>query len=39
MHIGLCCSVLSGHVNPTTTLGRELLRQGHRVTLLAFPDA
>ncbi len=39
MHIGLCCSVASGHLNPTTTLGRELLRQGHRVTLLALPDA
>lgn len=39
MHIGLCCSVASGHLNPTTTLGRELQCRGHRVTLLAFPDA
>ncbi len=38
MHIGLCCPELSGHLNPMTTLGRELARRGHRVTLVARPD-
>lgn len=39
MHIGLNCPELSGHLNPMTTLGRELVRRGHRVTLVARPDA
>jgi UDP:flavonoid glycosyltransferase YjiC (YdhE family) len=39
MHIGLTCPELSGHLNPMTTLGRELLRRGHRVTVVARPDA
>jgi MGT family glycosyltransferase len=38
VHIGLCCPELSGHLNPMTTLGRELARRGHRVTLVARPD-
>ena len=38
MHIGLNCPELHGHLNPATTLGRELLRRGHRVTLVARPD-
>lgn len=38
MHIGLACPELSGHLNPMTTLGRELLRRGHRVTVVARPD-
>jgi len=38
MHIGLACPELSGHLNPMTTLGRELVRRGHRVTLVARPD-
>ena len=38
MHIGLNCPELSGHLNPMTTLGRELVRRGHRVTVLARPD-
>ncbi len=38
MHIGLNCPELSGHLNPMTTLGRELARRGHRVTLVARPD-
>ncbi|MGB8853341.1 MAG: glycosyltransferase [Pirellulales bacterium] len=33
MHIGLNCPELSGHLNPMTTLGRELVRRGHRVTV------
>jgi len=38
MHFGLACPELSGHLNPMTTLGRELARRGHRVTLVARPD-
>jgi zeaxanthin glucosyltransferase len=38
MHIGLNCPELSGHLNPLTTLGRELVRRGHRVTVVARPD-
>ena len=38
-HLGLICPELSGHLNPMTTLGRELQRRGHRVTLIARPDA
>ena len=39
MHIGLVCPELSGHLNPMTTLGRELAGRGHRVTVIARPDA
>ena len=38
-HLGLVCPELSGHLNPMTTLGRELQCRGHRVTLVARPDA
>jgi len=38
-HLGLICPELSGHLNPMTTLGRELQRRGHRITLIARPDA
>ncbi len=38
-HLGLSCPELSGHLNPMTTLGRELKRRGHRVTLIGRPDA
>ena len=38
-HLGLICPELSGHLNPMTTLGGELKRRGHRVTLVARPDA
>jgi zeaxanthin glucosyltransferase len=38
-HFGLICPELSGHLNPMTTLGRELKRRGHRVTLIGRPDA
>lgn len=39
MHLGLICPELSGHLNPMTTLGRELARRGHRVTVVARLDA
>ena len=38
-HLGLVCPELSGHLNPMTTLGRELQRRGHRVTVVARPNA
>jgi zeaxanthin glucosyltransferase len=38
MHLALACPELSGHLNPMTTLGREFVRRGHRVTLVARPD-
>jgi zeaxanthin glucosyltransferase len=38
-HLGLICPELSGRLNPMTTLGRELKRRGHRVTLIGRPDA
>jgi len=37
-HIGLICPEISGHLNPMTTLGRELLRRGYRVILVGIPD-
>ena len=37
-HLGLICPELSGHLNPMTTLGRELQRRGHHVTVVARAD-
>jgi zeaxanthin glucosyltransferase len=37
-HLGLICPELSGHLNPMTTLGRELQRRGHQVTVVARGD-
>jgi zeaxanthin glucosyltransferase len=37
-HLGLICPELSGHLNPMTTLGRELQRRGHDVTVVARAD-
>lgn len=39
MHIGLACPELSGHLNPMTALGQELQARGHRITMIARPDA
>jgi UDP:flavonoid glycosyltransferase YjiC (YdhE family) len=39
MHLGLICPELSGHLNPMTTLDRELQRRGHHVTVIARPGA
>lgn len=39
MHIGLICPESPGHLNPMTTLGRELKARGHRVTVIANLDA
>ena len=38
-HFGIICPALMGHLNPMTTLGHELQRRGHRVTLFGIPDA
>ena len=38
-HIGLVCPELSGHLNPMLALGRQLQRQGHRVTHIGRLDA
>ncbi|MEG3863029.1 glycosyltransferase [Microcoleus sp. herbarium12] len=38
-HFGILCPPVTGHLNPMTTLGSELLRRGHRVTVFGFPDA
>jgi zeaxanthin glucosyltransferase len=38
-HIGLLCPTASGHLNPMTTLGYELKRRCHRVTLVGTLDA
>ncbi len=36
--IGLICPEMSGHLNPTCALGRELSLRGHRVTYIGFRD-
>ena len=38
-HFGILCPPSTGHLNPMTTLGSELVHRGHRVTLFGFPDA
>lgn len=37
-HLGLLCPELTGHLNPLTTLGRELQRRGHTITVISRPD-
>ena len=38
-HFGIICPAESGHLNTFLPLGKELLNRGHRVTLIASPDA
>ena len=38
-HIAMVVPVWIGHLNPMTTLGRELQRRGHDVSVLSFPAA
>lgn len=38
-HIGLVAPAYTGHINPMITLGHELLRRGHQVSLISTPDA
>jgi MGT family glycosyltransferase len=35
MHIALICPETSGHLNPMATLGCELARRGHRISIFA----
>ncbi|WP_341525303.1 glycosyltransferase [Nostoc sp. UHCC 0302] len=37
-HFGVLCLASAGHLNPMTTLARELQQRGHRVTLFGVPD-
>ncbi|MBA4189606.1 MAG: glycosyl transferase family 1 [Planctomycetaceae bacterium] len=39
MHIALVCPEMHGHLNPMATLGRELARRGHRISLIGSPQA
>lgn len=38
-HFGIICPATTGHLNPMSTLGVELQRRGHRVTLFGILDA
>lgn len=38
-HFGILCPASTGHLNPMTTLGRELLHRGHQITVFNFLDA
>lgn len=38
-HIGLLCPTAMGHLNPMLTLGRELRRRAHQVTVFQVIDA
>ncbi len=37
-HFGIICPPLPGHLNPTASLGRELVQRGHRVTVFDTLD-
>ena len=39
MHIAIICPEMPGHMNPMTTLARELARRGHRATFVGTPMA
>jgi len=38
-HIGLICVPATGHLNPMITLGYELKKRGHQVTVVNLLDA
>ncbi|MDJ0796122.1 MAG: glycosyltransferase [Calothrix sp. MO_167.B12] len=38
-HFGILCPTASGHLNPMTTLGYELMSRGHHVTLFGIVDS
>ncbi len=38
MHFGIVSPPVSGHIHPFGALGRELIRRGHRVSLIHMPD-
>lgn len=37
-HFGILCPSSPGHLNPMMALGKELIRRGHRVTLIQVPE-
>ncbi|MUL38559.1 glycosyltransferase [Gloeocapsopsis dulcis] len=37
-HFGILCPSSPSHINAMTALGRELVRRGHRVTLIQVPE-
>jgi MGT family glycosyltransferase len=37
-HFGILCPGAIGHLNPMASLGRELIRRGHQVTIFGVPD-
>ena len=37
-HFGVISPPVSGHLNPTMALGRELQQRGHRITFFHMPD-
>ncbi|AMV23816.1 Zeaxanthin glucosyltransferase [Gemmata sp. SH-PL17] len=39
MHLALVCPSMHGHLNPMATLGRELARRGHRISLIGSPES
>lgn len=38
-HFGIICPPVAGHLNPMLSLGKELIKRGHRVTLFGILDA
>ncbi len=38
-HFGIICPSSSGHMNPMCTIGCELKKRGHRVTIIGMADA
>ena len=38
IHFGILCPPAVGHLNPMTTLGYELKKRGHRVTIIGIED-
>ena len=36
--IGICVPAVPGHLNPATTLGRELARRGHEVKVFCLAE-
>lgn len=38
-HVALLCPPVPGHLNPMATLGRALIKRGHRVTAFQIPSA
>jgi zeaxanthin glucosyltransferase len=38
-HFGIICPATTGHLNTMTTLGWELQRRGHQITLFGLLDA